>query len=647
MPNAWTTLSVVDGRWKTTYTADQASSTPVSLILNTENKFLDKNILIQASIGAGSLSAGAGSTGLTNHGATGLLGSSSNTAPSSGHYLEITGSGSVSVGTGGWIAQNTSQSSNTKTLYYPITSAVFNDDGNGIYCTTSGYVAANDSTPIGTINTVTPTTSYANTGLSTYFDSVSSPSSSSDYNVSITPRYSNSAGYVTAHTNTNNGGIGYWAIKTTSVTQGVTTVTGSAGSYTVTRGTASWGTGWISSNSISAATFTNTPATGKTANNYVDISDTSAAPILLTGDYLYITKGYTDDIKISLSKLVPDADQITGGKTFASANYILSGYAAWDEAGEQITGTIPTISLPTTTDSSAGTNYTNEATLNVSTSNRYINIPTGYNPTSGYYLVRAVYLSTSLTESTKANNIKSGVVVKVGDSNNNGRLVNITGTFTSSSTSTATNGVAAAGHILSGYGAWVNGAEVIGTIPTKTSSNLSISGATFTAPAGYYATAATKTMSSTVVTLDFNNTGLSTYFDTLSNSTNSTMSITPKYTNTPEGYLAEHTTAVTGTVKYYKIKIATFTGNGGNVALNYDTSSNLSIYRSASSTAGITISDSAPAANSGKVYIKVTGSGQVKTSSAGWWENNTDTGATGSKVRYIALDLYDGTATVP
>lgn len=45
---------------------------------------------------------------------------------------------------------------------------------------------------------------------------------------------------------------------------------------------------------------------------------------------------------------------------------------------------------------------------------------------------------------------------------------------------------AAAGDILSGKTAYVNGAKVTGNIPSKSASNLSASGATVTVPAGYY-----------------------------------------------------------------------------------------------------------------------------------------------------------------
>ena len=123
-------------------------------------------------------------------------------------------------------------------------------------------------------------------------------------------------------------------MKTTSITQtNKTTVSGT----NATRATAPWGTGWISEGAIGAAVFGNVKDTNKAESDYVDISNTTDAPVLSSGGYLYINRGYVDDLKISLAKLVPNE---IDGKTMAPASFILTGYAAFDGNGNAINGTM-------------------------------------------------------------------------------------------------------------------------------------------------------------------------------------------------------------------------------------------------------------------------------------------------------------------
>lgn len=95
------------------------------------------------------------------------------------------------------------------------------------------------------------------------------------------------------------------------------------------------------------------------------------------------------------------------------------------------------------------------ATYNTKTSNQTI--------AAGQYLSGKQTIRAVTTENIDAGNIKHGVVVKVGDSASAGRIKNVTGTFTKADTATGTHGAAAAGQIMNGYSAWVNGAEVVGT----------------------------------------------------------------------------------------------------------------------------------------------------------------------------------------
>lgn len=73
-------------------------------------------------------------------------------------------------------------------------------------------------------------------------------------------------------------------------------------------------------------------------------------------------------------------------------------------------------------------------------------------------------------------------------------LASGSGTAAFYDTSDAT--LASGGSMLSGVTAYADGTLYTGTIATKTSSNLTASGATVTAPAGYYASAASKSVAS-------------------------------------------------------------------------------------------------------------------------------------------------------
>jgi hypothetical protein len=122
-------------------------------------------------------------------------------------------------------------------------------------------------------------------------------------------------------------------IPNVALAQGTTTV-----GTTTTRGTLTWNTGFIAGGEIGAASFSNSADPVKTASGYVDISSTSEAPVLVSGGYLYINKGYTDDLKISLAKLVPD-----GATTGLASPHILNGYSAYNNDGTLIAGNIPTL----------------------------------------------------------------------------------------------------------------------------------------------------------------------------------------------------------------------------------------------------------------------------------------------------------------
>lgn len=64
---------------------------------------------------------------------------------------------------------------------------------------------------------------------------------------------------------------------------------------------------------------------------------------------------------------------------------VTSGYYS-----EQATKSVSSMTLPTSASASATSGYTSKATISRSTSDQYINIPTGYNTAGGYYKISAV-----------------------------------------------------------------------------------------------------------------------------------------------------------------------------------------------------------------------------------------------------------------
>lgn len=100
------------------------------------------------------------------------------------------------------------------------------------------------------------------------------------------------------------------------------------------------------------ASFANSATSGTT---YTDISST--APVLISKDYLYINKGYTDNVKISLAKLTPDG---ASGANAIKAG-MLQSVSAYDNDGNLVAGNIAT-----------------KTASNLTASGATISIPAGY-----------------------------------------------------------------------------------------------------------------------------------------------------------------------------------------------------------------------------------------------------------------------------
>ncbi len=91
----------------------------------------------------------------------------------------------------------------------------------------------------------------------------------------------------------------------------------------------------------------------------------------------------------------------------------------------------------------------------------------------GHYNITGAIKVAGYPSSVSAQNIKVGA-----------SIYGISGNYTAASTMTQGYSVASSNQLLTGYGAWVNGQEIHGNIPIRTS--LSLSGSTVRASAGYY-----------------------------------------------------------------------------------------------------------------------------------------------------------------
>lgn len=111
-----------------------------------------------------------------------------------------------------------------------------------------------------------------------------------------------------------------------------------------------------------------------------------------------------------------------------------------------------------------------------------------------------------------------------------------TAEFVDTSDATLSSGSA----MLSGNTAYANGTKYTGSITTKSSSDLTVSGATVTAPAGYYSTSASKTVASGSATAPATISGTSASISTGTNTITlaKTVSVTPDVTS---GYISSGT----------------------------------------------------------------------------------------------------------
>ena len=189
--------------------------------------------------------------------------------------------------------------------------------------------------------------------------------------------------------------------------------------------------------SVSGATVT-APAGYYASNASASVASGSAtAPASVSGSSATVT---------------PGTNTLTLSKTVSITPAVTAGYVSAGTAGNSA------VSLTASVTTKAAATYT------TSSSDQTIS--------SGQYLTGAQTIKAVTTSGISAANIKYGQTVKVGDSADDDRITSATGTFTGASTVSSGQTAAAAGQILSGYSAWVNGVEVKGSLSAMTSAQI-------------------------------------------------------------------------------------------------------------------------------------------------------------------------------
>ena len=320
----------------------------------------------------------------------------------------------------------------------------------------------------------------------------------SNHSISVTPSVTNTTGYITGSTKTG------------------TAVTVSA------------------SELVSGTKSITTNGTGIDVTNYasVDVSVSGGAPVI---DSLSVTPSESEQTFNSSS--VDGYKPVTVGAI--SSTYVGSGVTRNDSSDLTASGatvsvpagyyeeaaskSVSTMTLPTSASASATSGYTSKATISRSTSDQYINIPTGYNTAGGYYKISAVANGSATGPSSLSG---SSATISTG-----------TNTITLTKTGITTTPTVSAGYIAS---ATSSTATVALTASITVNPTPTASGKTVTIPAGYYTAQTTKDVSTGSATAPASISGTSASVSTGTNTITltKTISVTPTVS---AGYISSGT----------------------------------------------------------------------------------------------------------
>jgi hypothetical protein len=303
---------------------------------------------------------------------------------------------------------------------------------------------------------------------------------------------------------------------------------------------------------LSAATFANTATEGTT---YVDISDTTEAPVLVSGSGLYINKGYTDNLYINLAKLTPD--KASGASNIKSG--MLNSVSAYDNDGNLVTGNIVTRSASEVSHSGKTVSvpsgyYSSSVSHSVDSGSYTLNGGTGSVANSISELSDTISGATRLTGKFSTTAPSSGYYVALQAPQ---KTVSIkpTATITSGyiangTAATTTTNATATTTASSKYYVNINAGSITNNTSGNTSTGTISAGSQIKIGAGYYPNDVTYTAQAASATSQAKYSLGTTATGIKTSSTATSYYVTPTKTVTTAGYLAT-STAPTATTPTY------------------------------------------------------------------------------------------------